>query len=432
VNSIAQPYVILLVEDEEADAGLVKWALEKNHIQAALHHAVDGYEALAFLGQRAPNFINAPRPDLILLDLNMPRMGGLEFLTAVKKDQALRDIPVVVLSTSNAERDVFASRDLGAADYFNKPMDIHQLVETIRVLGERWITPGAGSAEVSPANLRHSVERLDSLPALPKIALEIMSIKLSTDESNDLLLKLINKDPAILARIIGLANSPLFGASRKIMTAKDAVTILGINRIKMIALSFAMISSLSRKTDGLLDVTRLWQHSMAAALAMDALSKAMPPERRPPEEEIYLAGLLHDIGFLVLQYLDFNLSNRFHTARLDAKGERLTTEIEAELLEMNHGELGALLGEHWGLSATLIAVMRFHHLEGVAPDAVGQPLITMANLSEKLLPTFDMAENISSVIEIDEWLALGVKREQVEKIEAAMRKRAEEVASGLD
>ena len=141
MNTTTRPFVVLLVEDEKTDAYLVKWAMEENRVMTDFHQAFDGYEALAFLRRLAPHFLEVPRPDLILLDLNMPRMGGLECLAAIKQDSSLSDIPVVMLSTSYAEGDVIASRKLGAADYFTKPMDIHQLVETIRVLGERWIAP---------------------------------------------------------------------------------------------------------------------------------------------------------------------------------------------------------------------------------------------------------------------------------------------------
>jgi len=146
MNTTTQPFVILLVEDEKTDAYLVKWAMEENRVMTDFHQAFDGYEALAFLRRLAPHFLEVPRPDLILLDLNMPRMGGLECLAAIKQDPSLSDIPVVMLSTSYAEGDRIASRNLGAADYFTKPMDIHQLVETIRVLCERWITPRAAAS----------------------------------------------------------------------------------------------------------------------------------------------------------------------------------------------------------------------------------------------------------------------------------------------
>ena len=148
MDTATQPFVILMVEDKKTDADLVKLALEKNRFVADLRQAFDGYEALEFLRRLAPRFLDAPRPDLILLDLNMPRMGGHECLAAIKREFALRDIPVVMLSTSYAARDVAASLERGAADYFTKPMDIHQLAETFRVLSERWITSHmAGAAQ---------------------------------------------------------------------------------------------------------------------------------------------------------------------------------------------------------------------------------------------------------------------------------------------
>ena len=96
-------------------------------------------------------------------------------------------------------------------------------------------------------NIHKTVELLQMLPVMPKIAQEILSINLAADEGDELLLELIMKDPAISARITGLANSPVFHTSRKILTLSDAAAVLGIKRIKMIALCFAMVSSMPRK-----------------------------------------------------------------------------------------------------------------------------------------------------------------------------------------
>lgn len=276
----------------------------------------------------------------------------------------------------------------------------------------------------------HNVDLLESLPAMPKIAQKILSINLATDLGNEMLLKLIEKDPAISARIIGLANSPLFGTSRKIMSASDAAAVLGIKRIKMVALSFAMISSMTRNPPGLLNVTHLWQHSMAVALAMDALSKAMPKEMRQPDEDVYLSGLLHDIGFLVLEYIDPELSNSFH-ARLAAEHQRQATEIEAEMLEVSHCELGALLARHWNLAETIVAVIRHHHAHDLPPNTTGRTLTIMTNLAERLLPTFGMPEIVPANIAIEEWQSLGITPEKVAEVENAMRKRAEEIVSSI-
>jgi CheY-like chemotaxis protein len=130
---------ILLLEDEVADAYLVKIALKENKILARLHHVVDGYEGLGFLQQKG-NYRNVPRPDLILLDLNMPRMNGYEFLAAVKNDERFKGIPIVVLSTSDVESDVLSSYQLGAASYITKPIGIEQFIAVINKISEYWMT----------------------------------------------------------------------------------------------------------------------------------------------------------------------------------------------------------------------------------------------------------------------------------------------------
>lgn len=138
---IHQPvFTVLLVEDEVADADLVQMAFEESRLLASLSHVLDGIEALRFLRRETDAFADAPRPDLILLDLNMPRMNGREFLQEVKQDPNLRAIPVVVLTTSDVERDVIESYDLGAAGYIVKPVDLDQLIQSIQGMESYWFT----------------------------------------------------------------------------------------------------------------------------------------------------------------------------------------------------------------------------------------------------------------------------------------------------
>ena len=113
-------------------------ALSESRVEAEVEHVVDGREALEYLRCQGARFLLASRPDLILLDLNMPRMDGREFLAEIRDDRALCSIPVVVLSTSAVERDVLAARRLGAADYIVKTADVGVFIEEIRRLGEHW------------------------------------------------------------------------------------------------------------------------------------------------------------------------------------------------------------------------------------------------------------------------------------------------------
>lgn len=132
-----KPFEILLLEDEPADAHLVRISLQEARVHCRLHHRLDGREGLDFLKRKPPDQ-DAPRPNLILLDLNMPRMNGHEFLHTVKADDDLRDIPVVVLTTSEVERDVEASFKHGASGYITKPVDIEQFTQAIAQLSDYW------------------------------------------------------------------------------------------------------------------------------------------------------------------------------------------------------------------------------------------------------------------------------------------------------
>jgi len=130
---------ILLVEDEMADAHLVRLALEEGKLFAELHHVTDGVEALAFLRCQG-KFSNAPKPDVILLDLNMPRMDGRQFLEHVKADPVLHKIPVVVMTTSDAETDLIAAYHHNAAGYIVKPVDLDEFLHKVRGFGDYWIS----------------------------------------------------------------------------------------------------------------------------------------------------------------------------------------------------------------------------------------------------------------------------------------------------
>lgn len=134
-----KPIDILLVEDNPADILLTEEAFEEADFEHRLHVAKDGVDALAFLRHEGP-YAAGPRPDVILMDLNMPRMGGLEVLDILKEDEALRSIPVIVLTTSRAETDIWRSYNLHANAYIPKPVSVSEFVEVIRSFGNFWFT----------------------------------------------------------------------------------------------------------------------------------------------------------------------------------------------------------------------------------------------------------------------------------------------------
>jgi two-component system, chemotaxis family, response regulator Rcp1 len=128
---------ILLVEDSAADVRLTQEAMKDAKVLNELHVARDGVQAMDFL-RRTGEHAGAPRPDLVILDLNLPRMDGKEVLAAMKGDPELRSIPVAVLTTSSAEADVLDSYDLGANCYLTKPVDLDQFLVVVRAMEEFW------------------------------------------------------------------------------------------------------------------------------------------------------------------------------------------------------------------------------------------------------------------------------------------------------
>lgn len=137
MRSFKTSFDILLVEDDLGDAGLVKIALRRGEFDVRLHHVMNAGEALGFL-RRIGEHQAAPRPDLMLLDLNLPGRSGHEVLEEVKSDPELRSIPVVVLSTSEAERDVLRSYVLGANSFVSKPMDADDFADFIHAIERYW------------------------------------------------------------------------------------------------------------------------------------------------------------------------------------------------------------------------------------------------------------------------------------------------------
>lgn len=132
-------FVILLVEDNPADVRLTQEALVNGKVQHELHVARDGEEALSFL-QRQGSFQQAPRPDLILLDLNLPGKDGREVLAEIKSDPDLMRIPVIILTTSQADEDILKTYNLYANGYIVKPVDLDQFFNVIRKIKEFWMS----------------------------------------------------------------------------------------------------------------------------------------------------------------------------------------------------------------------------------------------------------------------------------------------------
>ena len=135
----SRPAEILLVEDNENDVLLTRQGFKRAKLMVNLHHVRDGEECMAFL-RRQGEYVDVPTPDLILLDLNMPRMDGREVLAELTADEHLRHLPVVILTTSSEEQEILNMYKLRVSSYIVKPVDFDQFLRVIRMISDYWFT----------------------------------------------------------------------------------------------------------------------------------------------------------------------------------------------------------------------------------------------------------------------------------------------------
>jgi len=256
-------------------------------------------------------------------------------------------------------------------------------------------------------DLKQAITKLDSLPTMPVIAQKLLALDLNTDEGEATLLTLIGLDGLISAKVIGLANTSQFGSQSKVSSVSDAALRLGLTRVKSVAIGIATMSTLTKHPEGQIKADDLWLNSMGIAFAMGAIAKAMPARMRPKDDQLFLAGLLHDIGYMALANLNIKASDELYT-QLQIQADRPILEIEHELLGMTHCDIGAQLGHHWDLPEETIAVIRYHHTPDADGSAQGQPLVSMVNLAEKILPEFCIAKHKGEEVTEQEWLGLGI------------------------
>ncbi|MGK2851163.1 MAG: response regulator [Candidatus Limnocylindrales bacterium] len=138
-NDEGCPIQVLLVEDSPGDVRLTREAFREANMLIRLHVATDGVEAMAFL-RREGRHSEAPRPDFILLDLNLPRMDGREVLSSIKEDESLKIIPTVTLTTSDAEADIVLSYELRANSYLSKPVQLDKFENLVKSINDFWLT----------------------------------------------------------------------------------------------------------------------------------------------------------------------------------------------------------------------------------------------------------------------------------------------------
>lgn len=216
--------------------------------------------------------------------------------------------------------------------------------------------------------LLEKVRKANNLPSLPNVAVEILRLAKAEDVSVEELAAVIQTDPALTVKMLKVVNSTLFGIPRQISSVRQAVSMLGLRSVKVMALSFSLVSALGSAHAEGFDFQLYWRRSLSCAAASRLLGKAVAP---PLAEEAFVAGLLTDLGMVA----SWRCASEMYEPVLRAwtKRERPLAEIESDLLGITHARLGRELLETWGLPESLCNAVGAHHGEGLA-SLSGKPL----------------------------------------------------------
>ncbi|WP_172600348.1 HDOD domain-containing protein [Sulfurivermis fontis] len=209
-------------------------------------------------------------------------------------------------------------------------------------------------------HIRQLVQRQKELPTLSNMAQRILTAFDTDDLDVERIVSVLEKCPTITARLLGLANSAFFGHSGRIHSLRDAVFVLGLVTVKSMAMGMAIAGSLDTSRCPAFDVERYWMTAMTTALLSQQLYTAMPAELRPAGDSVYLAGLLHSIGLLVLVHLYPEEMNQALDSYRAAPESRLADHIQA-VLNTDHYQAGIWLGSRWHFPDNLLLVMQYHY-----------------------------------------------------------------------
>lgn len=218
--------------------------------------------------------------------------------------------------------------------------------------------------------VRRRIEQVYELPPMPEMARRILQLRSNPDASVADLAAIIELDPSLAAQVVRYAASPFYAYRGKINSIQDAITrVLGFDLVMSMALGLATGRSFHNPIDGPLGLHAFWRHAVYTAALVQALAKRMPPQTRPQPGMVYLAGLLHNFGFLLLGHLfppEFKLLNKLVAAHPESPVTALEKCVlgmgqAQNILEMGHAQIGAWLMCSWRMPDEIIVTLQEHH-----------------------------------------------------------------------
>jgi HD-like signal output (HDOD) protein/CheY-like chemotaxis protein len=347
---------ILFVDDEKQVLRGLKRMLHNKRREWEMAFATGGKEALDILSHGPV--------DVLVSDMRMPEMDGVQLLTEVRRrhPETIR----IALSGHSDQGMAFKTVQL-AHQYLSKPCDAEILRSTItRTCALRDI--------LSEGSLKALVSRLEVLPSLPANYDEMMEALASPESSSRKIGGIISKDMSMTAKILKTVNSAFFGLYRKVSSPSQAVSLLGLEMVRDLAISIHIFSQFDQARFPHISLDELWKHSLVTGRFAKVIAIA-EKQNGSVVANAFTGGVLHDLGKLVL---GINFPERYEEAMdLALAEDRLLKDVEAEVFGTTHAEVGAYLLGLWGLPDPIIEAIIFHHQPG---EFIGQqfsPLTTV-------------------------------------------------------
>ena len=279
------------------------------------------------------------------------------------------------------------------------------------------------SADLNPTETRLEVQKLNQLPAMSLVVHQFLQALEDDDVEVRQLAQIIEKDPALTARIIGLANAAYFGLTERVTSVEEAIfKVLGLNTAKSLALSIVLAGPFDARHCPGFKLSRYWAQAMCTAMLAQRLAPLVRAEPRPATAEAYLCGLLHDLGLLALVHIyPDEMAQVFATSAQPPKPP--LSELEHEALGANHHQVGGWLARKWHLPGNVVTVIE-QHVDGTY-DGPGWASVALIGFCSKWAVRFLDGEQDQVSLAIPE--ALGMDAERAACVLEEMRVREEEV-----
>ena len=322
-------------------------------------------------GQEALSCLERDSFDVVVSDIRMPGMDGAQLLTEVMRRHP--QIVRIVLS-GHSDQDLALRSVKAAHQYLSKPCDSETLKSVIiRTCSLRDL--------LAEDSIRQLVSKMTSLPSLPSLYHEILDQLQSRDVSVQKVGEIVSKDLGMTAKILQLVNSAFFGLPRHISNPTQAVSLLGLDVVRVLVLSIRILEQFDPEKMSPLNLEILWQHSLRTGLLARTIAK-MENQKQHSLDESFTAGLLHDLGKPILSK---NFPEGYQEIEKATRERKLSSwEAEKELWGATHSEVGAYLLGLWGLPDPIIEAVAFHHFPSRREGMGFSPLLAVhiANVLE--------------------------------------------------